>query len=78
MIEYLILDNEQQVFDIISDVKQAYHKILLDFPIKFKDENTGQDFYIFVVMEEYREYLLPTYQNDLVESIPTELIPLEQ
>ena len=78
MIEYLILDNEQQVFDIIGDVKQAYNKILLDFPIKFKDENTGQNFYIFVVMEEYREYLLPTYQDDLVDSIPTELIPLEQ
>ena len=78
MIEYLILDNEQQALDVISDVKEAYNKILLDFPIKFKDENTGQDFYIFVVMEEYREYLLPTYQEDLVESIPSELIPLEQ
>ena len=78
MIEYLILDNEQQALDVISDVKEAYNKILLDFPIKFKDENTGQDFYIFVVMEEYREYLLPTYKDDLVESIPTELIPLEQ
>lgn len=78
MIEYLILDNEQQVLDIISDVKEAYKKILLDFPIKFKDENTGENYYIFVVMEEYREYLLPTYQDDLVDSIPTELIPLEQ
>ena len=78
MIEYLILDNEQQAFDIISDVKEAYNKILLDFPIKFKDENTDKDYYIFVVMEEYREYLLPTYQEDLVESIPSELIPLEQ
>ena len=78
MIEYLIFDNEQQALDVISDVKEAYNKILLDFPIKFKDENTGEDFYIFVVMEEYKEYLLPTYQEDLVHSIPSELIPLEQ
>jgi len=78
MIEYLILENEEVALDIISDVKNSYGNILLDFPIKFKDVNTEGLYYIFLVMEEFREYLKEEDKKKLVESIPEELIPLDQ
>jgi len=76
MIEYLIFDNEGVCMDIIQQTKEIYHKILIDFPVKFVDTNTGDKKYVFVVMEEYREYL-DSYTDELVESLPQELEPVE-
>lgn len=78
MIEYLIFDDEQQCIDVIADVKEIYPEILLDFPVKFEDKNTGDKKYLFVVMEDFRDFILPTYKKDLLVSIPEELEPLDQ
>lgn len=78
MIEYLIFDDEQNCKDVIADVKEIYPKILIDFPVVFQDEKTGDKKYLFVVMEDFREYVQPTYKDDLVVSIPMELQPIDQ
>jgi len=76
MIEYLIFEDEELCLSVIAQTKEIYHKILLDFPIKFQDEETGEMKYVFVVMEDYREYL-DSYIDELVVSLPTELQPVE-
>ena len=76
MIEYLIFDDEELCLSVIEQTKEIYHKILLDFPVKFQDEETGEMKYVFVIMEDYREYL-DSYTDELVVSLPTELQPVE-
>jgi len=76
MIEYLIFDDEQMCLSVIEQTKEKYHNILLNFPVMFLDTKTDEKKYVFVVMEEYKEYL-ETYQEDLVESLPQELQPFE-
>lgn len=78
MIEYLIFDDEQNCFDVISDVKDKGAKILIDFPVKFEDTTDGSIKYLFVVMEDFREHILPAYQEELLVSIPEELQPIDQ
>jgi hypothetical protein len=76
MIEYLIFDDEGLCLSVIEQTKEIYHKILLDFPVKFVDTTTNEKKYVFVVMEEYREYL-NSYTDELVVSLPKELEPVE-
>ena len=76
MIEYLIFDDEKLCLSVIEQTKEIYSKILLDFPIKFVDTNTEESKFVFVVMEEYREYL-DSYTDELVLSLPKELEPVE-
>jgi hypothetical protein len=78
MIEYLIFDDEQNCMDVISDVKERQGNILIDFPVKFRDEKSGDIKYLFVVMEDFREQIPVAYQEDLVVSIPEELQPIDQ
>lgn len=76
MIEYLIFDEEESCLKAIQEVKEIYQKILLDFPIKFKNIKTNEMKYIFVVMEDYAEYVKP-YTALNHTSIPEELVPIE-
>lgn len=76
MIEYLIFDDEEKCFSSIFKVKEEYGRLLLDFPVKFKDINTDKMKYVFVVMEEYKEFL-GDQQEDLLVSLPDELEPVE-
>lgn len=79
MIEYLILEDEQQAIDKIDKVKELYEDTLrLDFPLKFINEDTNDLYYIFVVLEDYREFLTEEDKTDLVGSIPKEVIPINQ
>lgn len=79
MIEYLILEDEQQAIDKIAKVKELYEDTLrLDFPLKFINEDTNDLYYIFVVLEDYREFLTEEDKTDLVGSIPKEVIPINQ
>lgn len=76
MIEYLIFDDEQVCFSVIEQTKEKYDNILLNFPVKFLDTETDEKKYVFVVMEEYREFM-GEYQEELIESLPKELEPIE-
>ena len=76
MIEYLIFDDEQVCFSVIEQTKEKYDNILLNFPVKFLDTKTDEKKYVFVVMEEYREFM-GEYQEELMESLPKELEPIE-
>lgn len=76
MIEYLIFEDEELCLSVIEQTKEIYGKILLDFPVKFQDDETGEIKYVFVVMEEYREFL-DSYVDELVVSLPNELQPIE-
>jgi hypothetical protein len=76
MIEYLIFNDEGLCLSVIQQTKEIYHKILLDFPVKFVDTITNEKKYVFVVMEEYREFL-DTYKDELIQSLPKELEPVE-
>lgn len=76
MIEYLIFDDEELCLSVIEQTKEIYRKILIDFPVKFVDTTTNENKYVFVVMEDFREYL-DSYKDELVVSLPTELEPVE-
>jgi len=76
MIEYLIFDDEQMCLSVIEQTKEVFGKILIDFPVKFRDIKTDEIKYVFVVMEDFKEYL-DTYTDQLIVSLPAELEPVE-
>lgn len=76
MIEYLIFETETECLDAIGWVKENGYSPLVDFPIKFKDEQ-DKEFFLFVVLDDFRETLTDKLKDQLLHSIPEELTPCE-
>lgn len=76
MIEYLIFETEKECLDVIKTIQEKGNDPLVNFPIKFLDEQR-KEFFLFVVLEDFKEDLSEQLKTLLVHSIPEELTPCE-
>jgi hypothetical protein len=76
MIEYLILETEEESFECINKLKDKGVHMLIDFPIVFGKQTTQELFYLVLVMEDYRFLLEEKYIAQLLTSIPEDMQPL--